>query len=120
MLLVNVLVLVNKLKLSPLKFIKRDLTKKTRKKAVKLPHFKFFTRFRIRILIQNRVNYIMLFIGIALASVLLLFGLMMKPLLENYSEEITDNMISNYQYILKGQVEVENKDAEKYSVNSLK
>lgn len=120
MLLVNVLVLVNKLKLSPLKFIKRDLTKKTKKKAVKLPHFKFFTRFRLRILIQNKVNYIMLFIGIALASVLLLFGLMMKPLLENYSEEITDNMISNYQYILKGQVEVENKDAEKYSVNSLK
>ena len=120
MLLVNVLVLVNKLKLSPLKFIKRDLTKKTKKKAVKLPHFKFFTRFRIRILIQNRVNYIMLFIGIALASVLLLFGLMMKPLLENYQDEITDNMISNYQYVLKGQVEVENKDAEKYSVNSLK
>lgn len=120
MLLVNVLVLVNKLKLSPLKFIKRDLTKKTKKKAVKLPHFKFFTRFRIRILIQNKVNYIMLFIGIALASVLLLFGLMMKPLLENYQDEITDNMISNYQYVLKGQVEVENKDAEKYSVNSLK
>lgn len=120
MLFVNVLVLVNKLKLSPLKFIKRDLTKKTKKKAVKLPHFKFFTRFRIRILIQNIVNYIMLFIGIALASVLLLFGLMMKPLLENYQDEITDNMISNYQYVLKGQVEVENKDAEKYSVNSLK
>lgn len=120
MLLVNVLVLVNKLKLSPLKFIKRDLTKKTKKKAVKLPHFKFFTRFRIRILIQNKVNYIMLFIGIALASVLLLFGLMMKPLLENYQDEITDTMISNYQYVLKGQVEVENKDAEKYSVNSLK
>lgn len=120
MLAVNVLVLVNKLRLSPLKFIKRDLTKKAKKKAVKLPHFKFFTRFRLRILIQNKVNYIMLFIGIALASVLLLFGLMMEPLLENYQEKITDNMISNYQYVLKGQVEVENKNAEKYSVNSLK
>ena len=37
-----------------------------------------------------------------------MFGLMMSPLLDNYKNEVVDNMISKYQYILKS--EVENKD----------
>lgn len=120
MLVVNIFMLAKKLQLTPLQFIKRNLTKKSKKKAVRLPHFKFLTRFRIRILLQNKVNYLMLFIGIMFSSVLLLFGLMMVPLLDSYQDSIIENMVSEYQYILKGEVEVNDEDAEKYSVNSLK
>ena len=65
-------------------------------------------------------NYITLFIGILFASILLMFGLMMSPLLDNYKNEVVDNMISKYQYILKSQVETKTKDAEKYCASSLK
>ena len=56
-------------------------------KAVRLPDFKFFNRFRLRIILQNKSSYLTLFIGIFFANVLLLFGMMMKPLLDHYQEE---------------------------------
>ena len=120
MLVVNLVILMNKLSLSPLKFLRHDLNKKQKKKVLKLTKFNFFTRFRLRVIFQNMPNYITLFIGILFASILLLFGMMMSPLLDNYKEEIANNMISKYQYILKTQVETENEEAEKYCASSLK
>lgn len=120
MLVVNMFILINKLSLSPLKFLRHDLNKKQKKKVLKLTKFNFFTRFRLRVIFQNMPNYITLFIGILFASILLLFGMMMSPLLDNYKEEIVNNMISKYQYILKTQVETENEEAEKYCASSLK
>ena len=120
MLVVNMFILLNKLSLSPLKFLRHDLNKKQKKKVLKLTKFNFFTRFRLRVIFQNIPNYITLFIGILFASILLLFGMMMSPLLDNYKEEIVNNMISKYQYILKTQVETENEEAEKYCASSLK
>lgn len=119
MLVVNFISLYKKLKLSPLKFIRRDLSKKKNKKAVKLPAFKFMSRFRLRIIFQNKVSYITLFVGIAFANILLMFGLMMHPLLEKYQHEIVDNMMANYQYVLKNPVDVKDDEAGKYCLNSL-
>lgn len=119
MLVVNAVTLIKKLRLSPLKFIRRDLSTKKKKKALRLPHFKFFTRFRIRIVLQNLSSYLMMFIGIFFASVLLLFGMMMQPLLEKYQDKVLDAMIAPYQYVLKTQVDTTNPDAEKYSMISL-
>lgn len=120
MLVVNMFILINKLSLSPLKFLRHDLNKKQKKKVLKLTKFNFFTRFRLRVIFQNIPNYITLFIGILFASILLLFGMMMSPLLDNYKKEIVNNMISKYQYILKTQAETENEEAEKYCASSLK
>lgn len=119
MLVVNFISLYKKLKLSPLKFIRRNLSKKKNKKAFKLPAFKFMSRFRLRIIFQNKVSYITLFVGIAFANILLMFGLMMHPLLEKYQDEIVDNMMANYQYVLKNPVDVKDDEAEKYCLNSL-
>lgn len=119
MLVVNFISLYKKLKRSPLKFIRRDLSKKKNKKAFKLPAFKFMSRFRLRIIFQNKVSYITLFVGIAFANILLMFGLMMHPLLEKYQDEIVDNMMANYQYVLKNSVDVKDDEAEKYCLNSL-
>ena len=119
MIVTNGYVLVKKLQLSPLQFIRRDLTKNKNKKAVRLPHFKFFSRFRLRIILQNRSNYATLFLGILFADVLLMFGLMMGPLLKNYQNEIIDNMVAKYQYVLSAQVETDNPDAEKYCLTGL-
>ena len=61
----------------------------------------------------------MMFIGIFFASVLLLFGMMMQPLLTKYQDKVLDAMIAPYQYVLKTQVDTTNPDAEKYSMISL-
>ncbi len=119
MMVINLLILTRKMSLSPLQFIRRDLTRKQKKKAVHLPQFRFFARFRIRVIFQNIPGYLMLFIGIVFANILLLFGMMMTPLLSHYQDEITTHMISRYQYILKAPMETKNTDAEKYSISSL-
>lgn len=119
MLLIVSVTLWSKLALSPLRFLRRDLARHQRKKALRLPAWSFFSRFRLRIILQNISGYITLFIGIFFANVLLLFGMMMSPLLKHYQQEIIDNMIAQYQYILTGPVETDAPGAEKYSVTSL-
>ena len=141
MAIINVVLIRGKLKISPLRFLRKDLGSTRRSKAVRLPNFKFFNRFRIRILIQNRASYLTLFIGIVFANILLLFGMMMSPLLSHYQEETINNMLAKYQYILSvpdeldveensllGMVqkllmpslETENENAEKFCMESLK
>ena len=138
---INVVLISGKLKLSPLRFLRKDLGSIRRSKAVRLPNFKFFNRFRIRILIQNRASYLTLFIGIVFANVLLLFGMMMRPLLSHYQEETINHMLAEYQYILSlpdeldveensllgmvqkllmPSIETENENAEKFCMESLK
>ena len=142
MLVVNFGILHHKLRLSPLKFLRRDLSGRKRRKAVYLsPKLKIFTRFRLRIIFQNFSNYIILFIGVVFANLLLFFGLLLPSVLDHYQLEIQDNMIANYQYMLSVPVsvmgggnkldsfvdmllfsnntETDNKDAEEFSAYSL-
>ncbi|MEF2850890.1 MAG: ABC transporter permease [Lachnospiraceae bacterium] len=141
MMIINVVLIYGKLKISPLRFLRKDLGSICRRKAVRLPKLPFFSRFRIRILIQNRASYLTLFIGIVFANVLLLFGMMMGPLLSHYQEETINNMLAKYQYILSvpdepdveensllgmmqklllPSLETENENAEKFCMESLK
>lgn len=119
MLVINIVIIGCRLKLSPLKFLRRDLSGKQKKKAMRLPAFRFFNRFRLRIIIQNMPNYITLFIGILFANVLLLFGIMLGPMLTHYQNEITDKLIAKHQYVLKALVDVDDNVAEKYCVKTL-
>lgn len=119
MLVINIVIIGCRLKLSPLKFLRRDLSGKQKKKAMRLPAFGFFNRFRLRIIIQNMPNYITLFIGILFANVLLLFGIMLGPMLTHYQNEITDKLIAKHQYVLKVLVDVDDNAAEKYCVKTL-
>ena len=119
MLVINIVIIGCRLKLSSLKFLRRDLSGKQKKKAMRLPAFGFFNRFRLRIIIQNMPNYITLFIGILFANVLLLFGIMLGPMLTHYQNEITDKLIAKHQYVLKALVDVDDNAAEKYCVKTL-
>lgn len=120
MLVVNLAILFSKLKLSPLKFLRHDLSKRTKKKAFRLnTKISFPIRFRLRIIFQNIPNYITLFAGILFASLILVFGMMFGPLLEEYSGEIVSSMFADYQYVLKTRVETNVEGAEKYCVTSL-
>ncbi len=120
MFLINVIMLVRKLSLSPLRFIRRDLSNRKKKKALRLnSRMSLMNRFRLRILLQNLPNYITILVGVFFANVMLLFGFVLPPLVDNYEKDITSNMISAYQYVLKAPVETTEQEAEKYSVTAL-
>ena len=85
MLVVNSVLLWYKLKLSPLNFLRRDLSRHKQKHALPLSeHLGFFHRFRIRVILQNMSNYAVLFVGIIFANMLLMFGLMLPSVLYHY------------------------------------
>ena len=79
MFVINAVLISGRLRLSPLRFLRHDFAKKGKSHAVRLPNFRFFSRFRLRILLQNKSSYFTLFLGIVFANILLLFGMMMKP-----------------------------------------
>lgn len=120
MFVVNAVLIYSKLRISPLQLLRRQLQKTKRKKALKLPHFKFFTRFRIRIILQNLPNYVTLLLGITFANVLLLFGIMLPALLTHFEEVILEEKIANYQYVLKAPMDTKTEGAEAYHIFSLK
>ena len=120
MIFINAVIVTHKLKISPLKFLRHDLSRNKNKKATRLPDIKFIRRFRIRIILQNMSGYITLLIGIIFANLLLLFGLFMKPLINEYGDEVIDNMICRYQYVLKAPVDTQIDGAERYLMTSLK
>lgn len=120
MMIINLAILTSKLRLSPLKFLRHDLRRRTKKKAFRLNSgIPFLTRFRIRIIFQNIPNYLTLFVGILFASILMVFGLMFGPLLKEYAKQIDSSMFAEYQYVLKAQVETGDQEAEKYCVTTL-
>ena len=142
MLVVNYGVLRHKLKLSPLKFLRRDLSSgRGQKRAIRLsPKIKIFSRFRLRVIFQNMSNYVVLFIGIVFANLLLMFGLLLPSALAHYQVEIQENMLAKYQYMLQVPVsavsgnkfeslmsllefymdsQTDNEDAEEFSAYSL-
>ena len=101
MLVINYGVLCHKLRLSPLKFLRRDLSGKKQVKALPLsPKLGIFHRFRLRVIFQNMSNYAVLFVGIVFANLLLFFGLLLPSTLNHYQQEIKSNILAKYQYML--------------------
>lgn len=117
MVVINVAFLYNKLVLNPLKFLRKDLKKGKQKKVVKLPDISFMNRFRIRVILQNKICYLILFVGIFLSGMLLMFGVGLGPLLDHYVDNIDETLPFEHQYILKAPVEHE--DGEKVKIYSL-
>lgn len=126
MFVINALVISSKLKLSPLSFLRHDLTKNRKKKTMKLKSLPFINRFRIRIFLQNLPNYTMLLVGMTFVMILMLFSTSMPSTLKHYQKNVVSNMFVNYQYTLKqtmdnqgAPITTANKKAEKFSVRTL-
>ena len=124
--IINLIIIVRLMRLSPLKFLRRDLSTSKRKKAIRLPNISFLGRFRLRVFLQNIGSYIVLFFGISFVMILLAFSVGLPETLDKYKADMLDNMIANYQYILKDSkdedgnlIETAEKGAEKFSMASL-
>ncbi len=117
-LIINFLVVLKVLLIPSLNLLRNQLITKKNKKVVKLSHkINFISKFQLRVILQNKGTYIALFFGTLLASIILLFGLMMNPLLEHYKTEVIKSQIAPYQTILK--VDIDNLDGEKLYVKTM-
>lgn len=126
MLVVNLCVICKMMQHSPLQFLRHDLKKTKRKKAVRLPKWKFLSRFRLRIIFQNIPNYVILFAGIFFIMVMLAMAVGMPSTLNFYKDNAADMMFAKYQYVLKAYededgdiITTANGDAEEFSMYSL-
>lgn len=126
MFVVNLVVITRMLRHTPLQFLRHDLKKTKRKKAVRLPNFRFFGRFRLRIVFQNAANYVILFVGVAFVAMMLAMAVGMPDTLDYYKSDVKNMMFADYQYVLKSgedadgnAVTTENKDAEQFAMTSL-
>lgn len=125
MLLVNLIVVSHAMKYSSLDYLRRNFKKDKAKRSIKLPNWKFFSRYRTRIILQNIPNYFMLFIGIVFVSVLLSLAIGLPDSLNYYKSHSSDMMIADYQYILKDYkddgkiISTNTEKAEKFSLTIL-
>lgn len=126
MFVINLLVLMRMLRHTPLQFLRCDLKKNKRKKAMRLPRWNFLSRFRLRIISQNIPNYLILFVGIAFISIMLAMAIGMPSTLQYYKDNTKDMMFADYQYVLKNykdetgkEITTKNSDAEKFSMDSV-
>ncbi|MEE1217619.1 MAG: FtsX-like permease family protein [Agathobacter sp.] len=126
MLVVNLIVIIRMMQHTPLQFLRHDLKKTKRKKAMRLPKWSFMSRFRLRIMFQNVANYLILFVGIFFIMVMLAMAVGMPDTLDYYKKNTDSMMFAKYQYVLKSYVdadgnvlETDNSDAEKFDMTSL-
>ncbi|MCR4961892.1 MAG: permease [Lachnospiraceae bacterium] len=100
MFFVNLFVIVKKLQLSPLRFLRHDLSKSKRTKARRLPSWSFLRRFRLRILFQNMPNYGILMFGVVFIELMMCFAFGLPDSLDHYADEAGNMMFADYQYML--------------------
>ena len=118
--IINFVMLTVNMRISPLLFIRRDLSKRKKKKAFRLnTKIPIMRRFQMRVIFQNFPNHVMIFFGVFFANFILMFGMILQPMLVHYQNTITDNVLSAYQYILKTPAETETDGAEKFCFGSL-
>ena len=100
--------LVRKLKATPLQFLRREITRRSKRSSMVLPErLRFVTRFRLRVFVCNLSHFATLFFGIMFGSLLLLFGLAMMPLMNHFAEESAKDVPAEHLYVLKAPVEID-------------
>ena len=100
MFFINLIVIVYKLRLSPLKFLRHDLSTIKKAKARRLPSWSFLGRFRLRIVFQNMPNYAVLVFGVIFIELMLCFAFGLPDSLTHYADEAPEMVFADYQYML--------------------
>lgn len=101
--------LLRKMGKTPLQFLRHEASGKSgTKRGLQLPEYMgFVARFRLRVFLRNLGNFATLFVGIAFASLLLLFGLAILPTMTHYADNLETSLVAKHQYTLKAPLELE-------------
>ena len=101
MLAINFGVLYANLKKPVLGFLRGDLSARKNKRAVRLPvRLPILSRFRLRVVLSNASSFIIILVGALFANLLLMFGMALPQILDNYEAKLPEGMIAEYQYML--------------------
>jgi len=106
--LITFIGLVRRMSATPLQFLRREITHRSKRSNMALPErLRFTTRFRLRVFVRNVSHFATLFFGIMFGSLLLLFGLAMMPLMNHFAEESAKDVPAEHLYVLKAPVEID-------------
>lgn len=105
-LLINIIALMLKFRLTPLRFLRKDFDKKP-KSATKLPNRPFLSRFRMRIFLCNKGIYAVLLFGLLFGNLLMIFSSGASYLLEKYANNLEIERPAKYETYLKVPVSYE-------------
>ena len=109
LILITLVGLLRKMGKTPLQFLRHEASGKSgTKRGLRLPErMGFVARFRLRVFLRNLGNFATLFVGIAFASLLLLFGLAILPTMTHYAGNLETSLVAEHQYTLKAPLELE-------------
>ena len=109
LILITLVGLLRKMGKTPLQFLRHEASGKSgTKRGLRLPErMGFVARFRLRVFLRNLGNFVTLFVGIAFASLLLLFGLAILPTMTHYADNLETSLVAEHQYTLKAPLELE-------------
>ena len=115
LILITLVGLLRKMGKTPLQFLRHEASGKSgTKRGLRLPErMGFVSRFRLRVFLRNLGNFATLFVGIAFASLLLLFGLAILPTMTHYADNLETSLVAEHQYTLKAPLELEGSGQER-------
>ncbi len=126
MFFINLIVIVRKLQLSPLQFLRHNLTKTRHSKARRIPAWSFLRRFRLRVMLQNLPNYVVLIFGVIFIELMMCFAFGLPDSLDHYGSRAPEMIFADYQYMLMGYkdsegnvIETSESSAERFSAKTL-
>ena len=106
--------LARKMRFTPLQYLRHEAVTRKRRSSLPLPDgLRYPTRFRLRVLLRNLSHFVTLFFGILFASLLLLFGTCMLPVVQNYAGELVKTIAAPHQYVLKAPLELNGSDSDR-------
>ncbi len=106
--LITLLGALRKLNHTPLAFLRQEIASKSFRSSIVLPErWGFTTRFRTRVILRNASHFAILFVGIALSSLLLMFGLCFMPMIDHYVDQMRQISPAEHTYTLKAPLEID-------------
>lgn len=97
---VNLTMLSVKFRISPLRFLRRELSVRKKKNRISL-RLPFMKAFQVRVLMDHKINLFALFFGLFIANLVLVFGLSLKPLIDQFAEDMKQEIPYRYTYVLR-------------------
>lgn len=100
MLVIDGCMIHQKLQLSPLAFLRNDLSKAKQPHTIPLRHGSFMHRIRARVILQNIPAYLILFIGIFFVMFMLSIAIGLPDTLSYYQNNVSSLMLAKNETIL--------------------
>lgn len=117
--IINYFIISKKLNSTPLQLLRRE-KKATKLNTIKINHFNFVTKFRLREFLREFRGNIILFFGILISTFLLVFGVSINSAIGEYVKNVQKEATYNYIYTLNIPVEItENEELEKATFKGL-